>query len=125
RGALWTPSLVGGVLFGGAAPTDPVAIDLARVALYSILHAILFLGFGATLAVGLAHLPRMPRPRAVALIAFLGLEIGVLSGSRLVAPGLAETIGIGWITAGNALAALAVTAWLCDAVPIPTGSDPR
>lgn len=122
RGVLWTPSLVGGVLFQGASPTEPVTTDLALVAGYSLVHAALFLGFGAGVALAVARLPRMPRPAVLAAACFVGLELGALAGSRVVAPGLAETIGLGWITAGNALAALAMAAWLCDEVPIPRGA---
>lgn len=119
RAPLWTPSLAGGVLFGGTSPSAPVQTDLALVALYSIVHAALFLSFGAGVALVAARLPRAPRPALLAVGCFLGLELGVLAGSRLLAPGMAEAIGLGWITLGNALAAVAMTAWLRDLVPIP------
>jgi hypothetical protein len=119
RAPLWTPSLAGGVLFAGASPSGPVTVDLALVALYSILHAGLFLSFGAAVALVAARLPRAPSPAVLAIGCFLGLELGVLAGSRLLAPGMASAIGLGWITLGNALAALAMTAWLRDLVPIP------
>jgi hypothetical protein len=124
RSPLWTPSLVGDALFRGASPAGTGQVDLGLVGLYSLLHAALFLGFGAGVALLLARQPRRPRPAVVALLCFLALELGILAGSRLLAPGLAGSVGIGWISLGNALAALGMTAWLCDEVPI-AGSAAR
>jgi hypothetical protein len=125
RTALWTPSLAGGVLFGGLAPDAAMEVELAWVALYSLVHGALFLGFGAAVGLLVSRLPRVPSSPVLAVGCFVALELGVLAGSRLVAPGLAEAIGLGWITLGNALAAIAMTAWLRDLLPIPVPEGRR
>lgn len=111
---LFTPSLLGSVIFFGAEPESVEAIDYTAVALFTVVH---ILGF-AVLGFVAAGMARFLEERtggsfvAPALAIFLILEAGFLLFNYLVAPGAAAIIGHGKILLGNALAAAAMTAFL-------------
>ncbi len=111
---LFTPSVLGSVLFFGAEAEAVDAIDYTAVALFTVVHIVGFgiLGFVA------AGMARFLEERtggsfvAPAIAIFLILEAAFLVFNFVVAPGAADVIGHGKILLGNGLAAVAMTAFL-------------
>ena len=103
---LFTPSLMGSVLFRGADAATVSGVDLGMVASYSIVH---FLSFGAlgTLASLAVHevALRARHPALVLLILFLIFEGAFALATGLFAPGAMARVGAGWVAAANLLAA--------------------
>jgi len=112
RDPFYTPSLVGSVLFKGAAPGPGVPVDLAMVALFSIVHGGAFVLFGTAYDWVLSRLRETPDLPLIAISCFILLEMGVVATAAVVAPGLAEVVGYGYIGAANALAAIGMAVWL-------------
>ncbi len=110
---LFTPSLIGTVLFTGAGPASVTAIRLDMVAYFSIVHLLAFGGFSLAVAwltprLGLARRP----PALLAGLLFGALTAGSLGVAALGMPGLVGVIGPVRIVAGNLLTAVAMTAVL-------------
>jgi hypothetical protein len=113
--ALATPSLVGAVILQGASPQDAVPVKLGLVAAYSLVHAVLFAGFGVAASVVTNRLSRLPDLPLLALGCFLALEGGFLIGTAIFAPGLGAAIGHGVVLAGNAVASVVFAIYLRSA----------
>ena len=113
RGALFTPSLIGSVLFDGADPSRVQSVDMMAVAKYTAVHFIAFgaAGIGFSLVTHLAEL-RARHPALVIAFAFLVLELGFWLGTRLVLPGVLIRIGVLPVAAANLLAAVGVGLFL-------------
>jgi hypothetical protein len=120
RPPLWTPTALGSALFLGE-PLSPdvnfsAMLGIPIVFAYTLMHGVVFLGFGALAASG-----RLTHERSkhftwgpavgTALLLFLGLEITFLALGWIVGPGLdlAAWLGLGWIAFANALAAIGMT----------------
>jgi len=112
RVPLWTPTLVGDVVLRGEAPTGEVNVDLAMVAIFSLVHGAAFVGYGVVCAAVLSRLRETPDLPIIALFCFVGLELGSLAAFRLLEPGLASQIGHGYVAAANVLAAVGMSVWL-------------
>lgn len=114
RQPLYTPTLLGSVLFLGAEAEAVEAMNLTAVALFTIVHILGFavLGFIAT---GLVRFLEERTgggffPPAAAL--FLLMEGSFLLFNEIVLPGTADIIGHAKILLANVLAAVAMTAFL-------------
>ena len=121
RPALWTPAVLGMALFlGESVGESEVLQPLSRMPIvlgYTLLHAIVFVSFGA-----LAAADRLTRDRSsqfsttvgirTAFLIFIGLEATFLVLGWVVGPdlALARRLGSGSIAVANALAAIAMTA---------------
>lgn len=112
REVLFTPSLVGRAILTGAAPDAAAAVDIGMAAAYTVIHSLLFIGFGMVYAAVLAHLRRTPDYPLIAISVFVPLELGFIAGSRFLLPGVAEIIGHGYIVLGNVFAALLMAFYL-------------
>lgn len=108
----YTPSLVGSVLFKGETPGPNVPVDLAMVALFSIVHGLAFVLFGLVYDFVLSRMKHTPDLPLIAISSFVLLEVGVVAIADALAPGLAPLIGYGSIGAANALAAVGMAVWL-------------
>jgi hypothetical protein len=111
--ALFTPSLMGNVLFGGAAPDAVQAVSMIAVAKYTAFH---FFAFGA-LGLFVSFLThqaeiRTRHPAMAMGLVFLILEAGFWIGSQLVIPGLLSRIGLLPVTFANLLAAAGIASFL-------------
>jgi hypothetical protein len=113
---LWTPFVLGSALFLGSLPAPGAAIDLVIVAGYTAVHALVFVTFAAMAAF---HFDTETRPRvsaarvaAVALLLFVAFELCFVVFARLFVPATLETLGLVRISAANALASVAMAAWL-------------
>lgn len=112
RDPFFTPSLAGSVVLRGVEPAADVPVDLAMVALFSLVHGGAFVVFGVLCAAVLSRLRETPDLPLIALFCFLGLELGFVLGASLMAPGLAGVIGHGYLAAANVLAAVGMAVWL-------------
>ena len=82
------------------------------VALFSIVHAGAFVVFGTLYDWILSRLRETPDLPLIAISCFVLLEMGIVATASVLAPGLAEEIGYGYIGAANALAAIGMAVWL-------------
>lgn len=106
---LYTPSLLGTVLFTDQAATAVTQVQVDMVAFYSLVH---FAVFGAAAALISRLRERFAslgeQPLLVAGLAFVILTLGLLIADAVVMPGVVMTIGIVPILAANALAGVTV-----------------
>ncbi len=116
RQPMWSPSLVGNVILNGASVTAPVAIDLSAVAIFSIVHCLLFAGFGIVMTFALNRAGIRPLSLVGVALLAAALQAGVVVTTGILAPGLGGALGWMFVTAGNAVAA--VTMAIClNALP--------
>jgi hypothetical protein len=103
---LFTPSLMGSVLFGGAEAAAVRGVDLGMVALYSIFHFASFaiLGTLASLAVHEVEL-HSKHPALVLALLFLIFEGAFGLVAALAMPGAIAQIGTIYVAVANLLAA--------------------
>lgn len=112
--ALFTPSLLGSVLFFDAPAETFNQIDLTAVALFSVVH---FVAFGVLGAFASAVYQRValrggPAELVTAVVTFLVAEIGILIASATFMPGVVDRLGQVPVLVANVLAALSMTALL-------------
>lgn len=110
---LFTPSVMGGVLFGGVAAESVTEARLDWVAYATIVHFIGFslLGVGVTLLAHWAEL-RARHPATVLFTVFLLIEWLFLVGGFLILPGVLQVLGPWHVAAANLLAAAGIAAFL-------------
>jgi hypothetical protein len=108
----FTPSLMGSVTFLGAAAAAGTEVRVDLMALYTVLHFILFtaVGFAASTAYDRLAGPA-GRPFALAGGLFAALTLGTVAVNALLVPGLFAVVGAAAIMAANALASV-IMAWL-------------
>lgn len=111
--ALFTPSLMGSVLFDGASPDSVQAVSMLAVAKYTAVHFIAFgvLGLGLSFVTHQAEI-RARHPLLVMALVFVVLEIGFWAGTTVAIPGVLERIGVLPVAAANLLAAAGVGLFL-------------
>ena len=111
--ALFTPSLMGSVLFEGAAAGEVVGVSLAAVAYYTLLHFIVFgvLGFVVAFLVHEVEL-HAKHPVLVLLAAFVLFEVAFFVAAAILMPGVVARVGTGSIALANLLAAGGMTIFL-------------
>ncbi len=110
---LFTPALMGSVLFQGVAAEDVVKVELDAVAYYSIVHGVAFVALGAavTWLVHEAEL-RSQHPAVVLAVVFAIIEVGFLAVASFALPGVIARVGIVPIGIANLLAAGTIAAFL-------------
>jgi hypothetical protein len=113
RGALFTPSLMGSVLFDGADPGQVQSVDMMAVAKYTAFHFFAFGVLGLFISF-LAHQAdmRARHPAAAMGVLFVILEAGFWIGSQVAIPGTLSRIGVGPATIANLLGAAGIAAFL-------------
>lgn len=110
---LFTPSLMGSVLFDGAAPAAVQAVDMIAVAKYSAVH---FLAFGA-LGLGISFVTHQAEIRArhpvfVIGFVFLVLEAAFWLAATVAIPGVLGRLGALPVAAANLIAATGIALFL-------------
>ena len=103
---LFTPSLMGSVLFAGASAGAVTEVRLDMVAWYSVVH---FGAFGV-LGLGIAFLVRevelhSRHPALLFLLLFGLFEVGFLAAAWLLLPGVVARLGASVVGLANLLAA--------------------
>jgi hypothetical protein len=111
--ALFTPSLIGTVLFTGATPSAVTAVRLDMVAYFSVVH---FVAIGA-LAACISSLGRRwaivdAHPVVVAGSVFLVLTSMLAVGDITLMRGVVSTIGLGPVLAANATSGVVMGAFI-------------
>jgi hypothetical protein len=111
--ALFTPSLMGSVLFGGISPNAVQTVDMIAVAKYTAVHFLAFglLGFGISFITHQAEI-RSRHPVLVIGLVFLVLEVGFWLAASLVIPGVIRRLGALPVAAANLLAAIGIALFL-------------
>jgi hypothetical protein len=123
REPLFTPSLVGNRLLGSGLEPHELAIDLASVSLFAVIHGVLFMLFGVAAAWFVARHVSRPRFPALCLGLFVPLQLGFYAGTELLIADVARVIGHWAILGGNVLAAAGMAVYLRWFQPHP--ADPR
>jgi len=114
--ALFTPSLLGSVLFLGVPPESVTGVRLDMVAYFSLVHFVAFGLLGVTISAMVQNMEELARhPGLVTLIVFLMLEVGFLIPETLFMPGVMAAIGAAWITLANLLTGIAMAYFLLRA----------
>jgi len=103
---LFTPSLLGSVLFHGVAAEDVATVRADAVAYYSIVHVVAFAALGAAIT-WLVHEVELHsrHPVLVLLTLFAILEVAFFAVAPLALSGVIATLGIVRVGAANLLAA--------------------
>ena len=111
--ALFTPSLMGSVLFDGAAPGSVQAVSVMAVAKYSAFHLFAFGVLGLALS-ALTHQAeiRARHPLLVIGLVFVVIEALFWIGATVAIPGVLERLGMLPVAAANLLAAVGVGLFL-------------
>jgi len=111
--ALFTPSLMGTVLFDRVPAGSVDTVNMTAVAKYSVIHLLSF----SLLGFGIAHLThqaeiRSRHPVFVIGVVFVILEIAFWLGATVAIPGVLGRLGVLPVAAGNLLAAVGVGLYL-------------
>jgi hypothetical protein len=111
--ALFTPSLMGSVLFDRASPQSVQTVSMLAVARFSAAHLFAFsvFGLGLSFVTHQAEI-RARHPLLVITLVFVGLELCFWLGATLAIPGVLEQIGVLPVAAANLLAAVGVGLFL-------------
>ena len=103
---LFTPSLMGSVLFLGVAAEDVAKLQLNAVAYYSLVHIVSFGALGAVIAFLVHEVELHARhPLVVLFVLFAVLEVGFFFLAPLAVPGVIARLGIVRVGIANLLAA--------------------
>jgi hypothetical protein len=107
---LFTPSLVGSVLFLGVPAEEVVRVDLAAVGFMSIVHMIGFLIIGALVSWVVHEIELHSRhPIVMVVVMFSIVEVSFFGLAPLLIPGVIDRLGMPRLGAANLLAALSMT----------------
>jgi hypothetical protein len=111
--ALFTPSLMGSVLFDRASATAVDSVNMVAVAKYSAFHLVAFslLGFGIAYLTHQAEI-RSKHPIFVITVVFAILEIAFWLGASVAIPGVLDRLGVLPVAAANLIAAVGVGLFL-------------
>lgn len=111
--ALFTPSLMGSVLFDGASPDAVETVNMMAVAKYSAVHFVAFslLGLGISFLTHQAEI-RSRHPLVMIGLVFLILEVGFWLATSLAIPGVIDRLGALPVAAANLLAAVGIALFL-------------
>ncbi len=103
---LFTPSLIGSVLFLGVAAEDVTEVHLGAVAYFSLVHIAAFAALGAAVSLVVHEVElRSRHPVAVVLVLFAVIEAAFFVVAPLAMPGVIARLGIVRVGIANLLAA--------------------
>lgn len=110
---LFTPSLMGSVLFQGVAAEEVVKVKLDAVAYYSMVHGVAFVALGAAVT-WLVHEAELhsQHPAVFLVVVFAIIEVGFLAAASVALPGVIARVGIVPIGIANLLAAGTIAGFL-------------
>ena len=109
---LFTPALLGSLLFKSGADASHVAIQPAIVAWYTAVHFFAFLGVGMVAAWLAAQFERFPAVGIAMLFLFVIFETAFIIFAVAVGKNLLGSLGLWTIAVANLLAALAMAGYL-------------
>ena len=103
---LFTPSLMGSVLFLGVAAEDVTGVTLGAVAYFSLAHIAAFAALGAAVSLVVHEVELHSRhPIEVLLVLFAIIEVAFFAMAPVVMPGVIASLGIVQVGIANLLAA--------------------
>ena len=102
---LWTPSLLGSVLFLGLPVEEVDAVSATMVFAYTGVHVLLFLLAGLVLAWMVSQVERNPQFGLFLVLLFLLFQSIVFGLEVTLVPGLVGAIGAGIVVIANLLSA--------------------
>ena len=111
--ALYTPAMLGSVLFDGVAAASVETVRLDMVSYFSMVHFATFF----ILAGALSYVSRVSRAVEGHVLVMSAMVFSVLTAAIFVAdwlfmPGVVETLGYGRVLVANALTGLAMAAFM-------------
>ncbi len=109
---LFTPSLLGSVLFLGESAEDVREINVYVVIAYTALHMALFIGAGLAAAYAVSLFETRPHLGSVLLVLFVCFEASFLGLCVLVMPGVIGVLGSVMLAVGNLISAAAMATFL-------------
>lgn len=110
---LFTPSLMGSVLFEGAQAASVSGVRLDMVAYYSIVHFAIFAALGFTVSFLVHEVEIHTRhPAEVFGLLFVVFEGGFFIGAYLLLPGVTEVVGAARLLVVNLVAAASMGLFL-------------
>jgi len=113
---LYTPSLLGSVLFLGVEPSSVTEVRMDMVAVFTIVHLVTFGALGVTISGLVLRMHDLAfHPAIVALLVFVLLEGGVILADQTILQGATAEIGFLWVTLANALAGASMALFLLEA----------
>ncbi len=103
---LFTPSLMGSVLFHGVAAHDVTDVHLGAIAYFSLVHVAAFAALGAAVSLIVHEVELHSRhPIEVLLVLFAIIEVALFAMAPLAMPGVIARLGIVRVGIANLLAA--------------------
>jgi len=110
---LFTPSLMGSVLFDGLSPASVQTVSMTAVAKYTAVHFATFglLGLGISYLTHQAEI-RSRHPAMVMGAVFLALEVGFWLAAAIAIPGVLHRLGALPVAVANLLAAAGIAGFL-------------
>ncbi len=107
---LFTPSLIGSVMFEGAHAQEVASVQLGAVFYFSLVHMAAFTVLGGAMSL-LVHEVELhsKHPIAVLLVLFATIEAAFFVAAPLAMPGVVATLGMIRIAAANLMAAATMT----------------
>ena len=119
---LHTPSVLASAIFLGEVPVGPDVLRLELVALYTLVHFVVFTAVGAAFAWIVTHTSDVAAQGVIVPAGLFGtLTAGLMAVDLLVAPGVVATIGLVWTLVGNALATGGMYAFYRSVLGAPAG----
>lgn len=109
---LYTPSLLGSVLFLGADAESVTGVNMPMVAAYTAVHMLVFMAAGIALEFGVSRFASSPGFGIVLLILFVCFETGFLGAAAALMPDVIGQLGAGLVILANLLAAAAMGAYV-------------
>lgn len=113
--ALFTPSLLGSVLFDRVTAASVDSVNMTAAAKYSALHLLAFslFGFGVAFLTHQAEF-RSRHPLLVIALVFVILEVVFWLGASVAIPGVLDRLGLLSVAAANLLAAVGVGVFIAS-----------
>jgi hypothetical protein len=103
---LFTPSLIGSVLFYGAVAQDVMEVHAGAVAYFSLVHIVVFAVLGAAISLLVREVELHSRhPIELLLVLFAIIEVAFFALAPLAMPGVIARLGIVQVGVANLLAA--------------------
>jgi hypothetical protein len=109
---LYTPSLLGSVLFLGKTVETSTSVDMSMVFAFTGLHGLLFLIAGTAVAWMVSEFEENPQFGMVLLLIFLLVQAILFGFEVTLVPNLVGALGAWAVGSANILAALAMFAYL-------------
>lgn len=109
---LFTPSLLGSVLFLGANVEEVTAVNIPMVFAYTGVHMAAFVVFGMAAAYMVSQFEKNPPFGLLLLLLFICFEAGFFAFAAALAPGVVGALGTSLVIIANLLSAAVMAGYL-------------